>query len=76
MSGEAIQANVTGELLKRLCSDKRVTSFMTPVVGEDEYSSIISTPMDLGTIGANLDAYVSVDAFAADVRLVFSNAML
>lgn len=43
-----------------------------------DYFSIISEPMDLGTIKRKLEGnmYFSADEFAADVRLTFSNAML
>ncbi|KAF5736288.1 hypothetical protein HS088_TW14G00427 [Tripterygium wilfordii] len=43
-----------------------------------DYFSIISKPMDLGTVKSKLDKnmYFSTEEFAADVRLTFSNAML
>lgn len=43
-----------------------------------DYFSIITEPMDLGTIKHKLDGniYSSVEGFASDVRLTFSNAML
>lgn len=43
-----------------------------------DYFSIISEPMDLGTIKTKLEEYMyfTVEEFAADVRLTFSNAML
>ncbi|CAH2046199.1 unnamed protein product [Thlaspi arvense] len=43
-----------------------------------DYFSVISKPMDLGTIKSRLlkNVYGSADEFAADVRLTFSNAML
>ncbi|CAK9154713.1 unnamed protein product [Ilex paraguariensis] len=43
-----------------------------------DYFSIISQPMDLGTIKTKLEGtvYFSIDEFGADVRLTFSNAML
>ncbi|KAL3851438.1 hypothetical protein ACJIZ3_013320 [Penstemon smallii] len=42
------------------------------------YFSIITDPMDLGTIKRKLEGnlYFSVQEFAADVRLTFSNAMV
>ncbi|KAF5752779.1 hypothetical protein HS088_TW01G00697 [Tripterygium wilfordii] len=42
-----------------------------------DYFSIISKPMDLGTVKSKLDKnmYFGIDEFAADVRLTFSNAM-
>uniref|UniRef100_A0A5B7AEQ2 Putative transcription factor GTE9 isoform X3 n=1 Tax=Davidia involucrata TaxID=16924 RepID=A0A5B7AEQ2_DAVIN len=43
-----------------------------------DYFSIISEPMDLGTIKTKLEnnEYFSIEEFSADVRLTFSNAML
>lgn len=43
-----------------------------------DYFSIISNPMDLGTVRSKLEKslYSGTDEFAADVRLTFSNAML
>lgn len=42
-----------------------------------DYFSIISEPMDLGTIKSKLESksYSDTEEFAADVRLTFSNAM-
>ncbi|XP_057488646.1 transcription factor GTE3, chloroplastic-like [Actinidia eriantha] len=42
-----------------------------------DYFSIISEPMDLGTVNTKLANYLysSVEEFATDVRLTFSNAM-
>eukprot|EP01121_Diplochlamys_sp_Union-15-3_P015395 TRINITY_DN5078_c0_g1_i2.p1 TRINITY_DN5078_c0_g1~~TRINITY_DN5078_c0_g1_i2.p1 ORF type:complete len:283 (+),score=71.43 TRINITY_DN5078_c0_g1_i2:49-849(+) len=42
-----------------------------------DYFSIITHPMDLGTIKSNLErgAYETVEDFAEDVRLVWSNAL-
>ncbi|CAL1410473.1 unnamed protein product [Linum trigynum] len=43
-----------------------------------DYFTVISHPMDLGTIKSKLskNAYASTEEFAADVRLTFDNAML
>ncbi|XP_022848551.1 transcription factor GTE12-like [Olea europaea var. sylvestris] len=43
-----------------------------------DYFSIITKPMDLGTIKSKLEGnkYLDVEEFASDVRLTFSNAML
>lgn len=43
-----------------------------------DYFSIITEPMDLGTIKSKLEGnmYSGAEEFAADVRLTFSNAML
>ena len=42
-----------------------------------DYFSVISKPMDLGTISSKLlkNVYSSADEFAADVRLTFDNAL-
>mmetsp|Transcript_7986 Transcript_7986/g.24574 ORF Transcript_7986/g.24574 Transcript_7986/m.24574 type:complete len:495 (-) Transcript_7986:243-1727(-) len=40
-----------------------------------DYRDVIKRPMDLGTIESKLSSYETLDAFAADVRLVFTNAM-
>ncbi|XP_061348090.1 transcription factor GTE11-like, partial [Gastrolobium bilobum] len=42
-----------------------------------DYFTVISHPMDLGTIKSKLEKniYFSIEEFAADVRLTFSNAM-
>lgn len=42
-----------------------------------DYFTVISQPMDLGTIKSKLEknTYFGIDEFAADVRLTFSNAM-
>ncbi|KAF8117191.1 hypothetical protein N665_0012s0195 [Sinapis alba] len=42
-----------------------------------DYFSVISKPMDLGTINSKLlkNVYSSADEFAADVRLTFNNAL-
>lgn len=43
-----------------------------------DYFSIVTKPMDLGTIKQKLerDTYFNAEEFASDVRLTFSNAML
>ncbi|CAI9087892.1 OLC1v1022082C1 [Oldenlandia corymbosa var. corymbosa] len=43
-----------------------------------DYFSIISHPMDLGTVKSKLagNSYFTAEEFAADVKLTFSNAML
>ncbi|KAK7247223.1 hypothetical protein RIF29_42100 [Crotalaria pallida] len=42
-----------------------------------DYFTVISQPMDLGTIKSKLEknVYIGIEEFAADVRLTFSNAM-
>jgi hypothetical protein len=55
--------------------------FQEPVdpvkLGIPNYREVIKEPMDLGTIKTNLDrdAYVTVNQYARDVRLVFMNAL-
>lgn len=41
-----------------------------------DYSELIATPMDLGTIKEKLKTlqYPDVDSFVSDVRLVFTNS--
>ncbi|KAJ6949630.1 transcription factor GTE12 [Populus alba x Populus x berolinensis] len=43
-----------------------------------DYFTVISNPMDLGTVKSKLgkNFYTSINEFAADIRLTFSNAML
>ncbi|XP_031480109.1 transcription factor GTE9-like [Nymphaea colorata] len=68
-------------LLKRLMSHQFGWVFNTPVdvvkLNLPDYFHIIKHPMDLGTIKTALASgrYASPHAFAADVRLTFSNAM-
>ncbi|CAE7561656.1 GTE12, partial [Symbiodinium sp. KB8] len=55
--------------------------FNSPVdpvrLGIPDYPTIVRNPMDLGTIRQRLEAlrYTSTDSFAADIRLVFANAI-
>ncbi|XP_031475027.1 transcription factor GTE9-like isoform X1 [Nymphaea colorata] len=68
-------------LLKRLMTHQFGWVFNVPVdtvkLKIPDYFHIIKHPMDLGTIRSTLasGAYSSPHAFAADVRLTFSNAM-
>ncbi|RHY69845.1 hypothetical protein DYB30_005758 [Aphanomyces astaci] len=72
-----------GALLQKLMDHPRNCGgvFNTPVdpVGMNlpTYTSIVRHPMDLGTIKARLESaqYASPEELAADVRLVFTNAM-
>ncbi|KAI4304444.1 hypothetical protein MLD38_039953 [Melastoma candidum] len=69
-------------VLKRLMQHQCGWPFLKPVdpvaLNIPDYFSIISRPMDLGTIKSKLEnnLYIGVEEFAADVRLTFSNAML
>ncbi|RDX76870.1 Transcription factor GTE12, partial [Mucuna pruriens] len=68
-------------ILKSLISHPYGWVFSKPVdpvaLNIPDYFSIISHPMDLGTIKSNLEknVYFGIEEFAADVRLTFSNAM-
>ena len=67
-------ALILGVLMKRKDADW----FEKPVPQDTEgYFEMISNPMDYGTIKTKLEAggYPDADAFAADVRLVASNAV-
>ena len=46
--------------------------------GVPDYFDIIKNPMDMGTVKSKLDtkAYLNPDEFCADMRLIFSNALL
>ncbi|XP_070051551.1 transcription factor GTE12 isoform X1 [Nicotiana tomentosiformis] len=68
-------------ILKGLMAHPSGWPFLVPVdpvqYNIPDYFTIITRPMDLGTVKAKLDGnvYFDVDAFAADVRLTFANAM-
>ncbi|XP_030547310.1 transcription factor GTE12 isoform X2 [Rhodamnia argentea] len=68
-------------ILKRLMHHECGWPFKQPVdpvkLNIPDYFSIISEPMDLGTIKSKLEknTYHGTEEFAADVRLTFSNAM-
>ncbi|KAL7211533.1 hypothetical protein ACSBR2_014405 [Camellia fascicularis] len=69
-------------ILKQLMTHRYGWVFNHPVdpvkLNIPDYFSVISDPMDLGTIKTKLEnnSYSSVEEFAADVRLTFSNAMV
>ncbi|KAE9602931.1 hypothetical protein Lal_00049956 [Lupinus albus] len=68
-------------ILKSLMSQTYSWVFNKPVdpiaLNIPDYFTIISQPMDLGTIKTKLEknVYFGIEEFAADVRLTFSNAM-
>lgn len=68
-------------ILKRLMNHRSGWVFLEPVdpvkLEIPDYFSIISKPMDLGTIKGKLERklYSNTHMFAEDVRLTFSNAM-
>ncbi|KAL5999168.1 hypothetical protein ACLOJK_040618 [Asimina triloba] len=67
-------------ILKKLMTHEAGWIFNQPVDPVElkipDYFSIISKPMDLGTVRSRLESgfYFNSDEFAADVRLTFSNA--
>eukprot|EP00657_Telonema_sp_P-1_P004690 TRINITY_DN2104_c0_g1_i4.p1 TRINITY_DN2104_c0_g1~~TRINITY_DN2104_c0_g1_i4.p1 ORF type:complete len:317 (-),score=96.43 TRINITY_DN2104_c0_g1_i4:74-1024(-) len=67
-------------LLKQLMNNKNAMPFNVPVdyikLGIPDYPNVITKPMDLGTVEANLASgvYENMDEWIADVRLVFHNA--
>ncbi|KAF5475246.1 hypothetical protein F2P56_007075 [Juglans regia] len=69
-------------ILKKLMSHPAGWVFNKPVdpvaLNIPDYFTIISNPMDLGTIKFKLEKnmYFDTEGFAADIRLTFSNAML
>jgi hypothetical protein len=68
-------------LLADLKANPLTEWFREPVdhvaLGLTDYLKVISTPMDLATIGKKLERsqYLSTDDFAGDVRLVWQNAI-
>lgn len=76
------QLHYCSDILKELLSKKHYAyawPFYTPVDAQalqlHDYHDIIKYPMDLGTIKKKMDSrqYADAQAFAADVRLIFSN---
>lgn len=71
-----------GQILAKLMKHKHGWVFNNPVDAAAmklyDYHSIITNPMDLGTIKSKLakNEYESPFAFASDVRLTFQNAMV
>ncbi|XP_041988946.1 PH-interacting protein isoform X2 [Aricia agestis] len=67
-------------LLRELCASADAEPFRAPVspAQAPDYLTIVSRPMDLGTVSTRLAAgeYASAEDFAADVRLVFTNSRL
>ncbi|KAL3520111.1 hypothetical protein ACH5RR_018260 [Cinchona calisaya] len=71
-----------GAILEKLITHPDGWIFKFPVdpvaLNIPDYFSIISNPMDLGTIKSKLvsNRYFTAEQFASDIRLTFSNAML
>ncbi|KAM3955791.1 LOW QUALITY PROTEIN: bromodomain and WD repeat-containing protein [Aphomia sociella] len=78
--GEAGWRAACGALLRELCASADAEPFRHPVSADmaPDYRSVVSHPMDLGTVSSRLEQgyYSSADQFAADVRLVFANSRL
>ncbi|KAL8108240.1 transcription factor GTE12-like [Apium graveolens] len=71
-----------GNILEALIKHPAATGFCEPVdpvkLNIPDYFSVISKPMDLGTVRTKLqnNMYFTVAEFKDDVKLTFSNAML
>ncbi|CAG8556475.1 5279_t:CDS:10, partial [Acaulospora colombiana] len=69
-------------IIRELKHHSNAAPFLEPVdpvkYGIPDYFDIIKKPMDLGTVDTKLNnvEYGNVDAFIADVRLIFSNCIL
>jgi len=67
------------KLLSFMMRHKFAPPFNQPVdpvvLGIPDYFNVIKTPMDLGTVSEKMAEYESVEDFAADVRLVWANAL-
>ncbi|KAK7249551.1 hypothetical protein SO694_0026606 [Aureococcus anophagefferens] len=80
---DRVQTRDRDEVLRFLGDDRDAAFFAAPVDPVRDqapnYAAVIENPMDLSTVAAKLElgAYDgSDDAFAADVHLIFDNAML
>ena len=67
-----------GSLLTNIMARTDSAPFNTPVdtVSVKDYTTVVSSPIDLGTIAANLHDYTHYNALAADIQRVFTNCML
>ncbi|EYU30420.1 hypothetical protein MIMGU_mgv1a024229mg [Erythranthe guttata] len=69
-----------GNILKELMNHPAGWVFSEPVdpvkLHIPDYFSIVSKPMDLGTVKGKLDIYSCADEFFDDVKLTFANAIL
>ncbi len=77
LSSKDLCAAALGDL-SRLPNYKAFSEPVDPVAHKcPDYASVIQQPMDLGTVRAKLNAekYATVEDFAFDVRLTFSNSM-
>jgi hypothetical protein len=70
------------QTIKSLKKHKRAIAFLDPVdpiqFNIPDYFDIIKSPMDLGTVERKLAAeeYPTIEAFKADVQLIFNNCYL
>uniref|UniRef100_A0A6B2LHN7 Bromo domain-containing protein n=1 Tax=Arcella intermedia TaxID=1963864 RepID=A0A6B2LHN7_9EUKA len=80
MSLPAAQVEQCKKIVQQLKAHKSAWPFLEPVdpiaLSIPDYPEIIKNPMDLRTVEENLDndEYHSLDEFAEDVRLIWSNA--
>ncbi|XP_012858926.1 PREDICTED: transcription factor GTE8-like [Erythranthe guttata] len=69
-----------GNILKELMNRPAGWVFSEPVdpvkLHIPDYFSLVSKPMDLGTVKGKLDIYSCADEFFDDVKLTFANAIL
>jgi len=67
------------EILRHLKSKPEAYFFLMPVdpvkLNIPSYFSIITRPMDLGTIVKRVNSYENIDALCTDIRLIFDNAV-
>ena len=61
------------DLVRRMMARPEAAPFLHPVRGVPGYDEVVRTPMDLHTVLRRCDTYPDMDAFRADVRLIFAN---
>ncbi|KAJ1968606.1 hypothetical protein IWQ62_001146 [Dispira parvispora] len=70
------------KILKKLQNQRTAVPFLRPVDpirdGAPTYFDVVKHPMDLETVGKKLEAhqYPTVEAFVADIQLIFDNCFL
>lgn len=76
------EAKWCNQTIKTLKKHKRAIAFLDPVdpiqFNIPDYFDIVKNPMDLGTVEKKLmnEEYPTVEAFKADVQLIFDNCYL